>query len=727
MIHSSEPPTSTTAADLTALREALARLRRQTRRWVWIESLGLLVLWVAAAFWLSLIIDRLLEPPWQIRVAMLAAAGGIVGWLVATKLVGRLTAPLDDTQLALLVERSYPQFRDSLSTAVELSAGRRDDISDALLARTAAAAVGRLETIDPAAIFRRRSLGGLAVTATLAAASIVGLVLGQPQAAGLWTRRMVWLADEPWPRRVRLEAEGFVDGVKVVARGTDVEVLVRASSRDAVPGVVDLRSRGVGPQGRGWRTDRMGTRGAVTAAGQTFGHVIKGVNESLDLEIRGGDAQLRPLRLEVVDAPGLESLSIMTTLPEYLGGGRRPAATSRVVPVPRGSSVDITCTATTPLTAAAVAVVEEGAERVVGELATEAGGVLPRSIAARLDGVMSDRAVVVHLTDEHGLTNRDPITFVITAVPDEPPQVAVRLRGISTSVTPTARIPWIGTIGDDHGLSAATMTLAAAPPAAEAGDPVREVDQPIERVRPGMAVAEFPADAPETLLLAPLALPLGSRLTMTVTATDECGLEGGPNRGVGDTWTLDVVTPEALQAMLEAREVILRRRYESVIADCSQARDRLAAAEPAGDEMAVSVARLGESIGRAAGETAEIARAFRDIRLELDNNSLLTPEVDMRLIVQIADPLAGLAEADLPPLATACRGVADPAGARSGLVRQADDVLARMRALLAMMMELESFNEVIERLRDVIRTQEEIRADTLEQQKKRAREALEGL
>jgi hypothetical protein len=727
MIHSPEPPTTSIAADLATVREALKRLRRQTRRWVWIESLGLLALWVAAAFWLSLLIDRLLEPPWQVRVAMLIAAGAVVGWLVATKLVGRLTAPLEDAQLALLVERSHPQFRDSLSTAVELSRGRRDDVSDVLLARTAAAAAGRLEAFDPAAIFRRRSLGGLAVAATLAVASIAGLVLSQPQAAGLWARRMVWLVDEPWPRRVRLEAEGFVDGVRVVARGTDVEVLVRASSRDALPDVVDLRSRAIGPQGRGWRTDRMGTRGAATAAGQTFGHVIKGVNESLDLEIRGGDARLRPLRLEVVDAPGLESLSIVTTLPGYLGGGSRPAATSRVVPVPRGSSVDITCTATAPLTAAEVAVAEEGAETVVATLAKESAAGLPRSIAAQLADVMSDRAVVVRLTDEHGLTNRDPITFVITAVPDEPPQVAVRLRGISTSVTPTARIPWVGTIADDHGLAAATVTLAAAAPAAEADDPVRELEQPIDRVRPGMAVAEFPADAPETLLLAPLALSVGSRLTITVAATDGCGLEGGPNRGVGDTWTLDVVTPEALQAMLEAREVILRRRYESVIADCSQARDRLAAAEPAGDEMAVVVARLGESIGRAAGETAEIATAFRDIRLELDNNGLLTPEVDMRLITQIADPLAGLAEAHLPPLAAACRGVADPAGARGGLVRQADDVLARMRALLAMMMELESFNEVIERLRDVIRTQEEIRADTLEQQKKRAREALEGL
>lgn len=726
MIHTPESP-PTTDADLATLREALARLRRQTRRWVWVESLGLLVLWVAAAFWMSLLVDRLLEPPWQVRVAMLATAAGFVGWLVATKLVGRLTVPLDDAELALLVERSHPQFRDSLSTAVELSRGPRDDVSDALLARTAAVAVDRLAVIDPANIFRRRSLGGLAAASALAVASLVALVVGQPQVADVWARRMVWLADDPWPRRVRLDADDFVDGVRVVARGTDVEVLVRASSKDEIPTVVDLRSRAVGPQGRGWRTDRMGTRGAATVDGQIFGHVIKGVSESLDLEIRGGDARLRPLRLEVVDAPGLESLSIVTTLPEYLGGGTRPAATSRLVPVPRGAVVDITCTATAPLTAAQLSVVEEGAETVVADLKTGPGETLPRSIAARLNGVMSDRAVVVRLTDVHGLTNREPITFVISAVPDEPPEVALKLRGISTSVTPTARIPWVGTIVDDHGLSAATVTLAAAASGAEAEAPARQVERPITRVRPGMAVAEFAADDPETLLLEPLALPVGSRLTITVAATDECGLEGGPNRGQGDVWTLDVVTPESLQAMLEAREVILRRRYESVIADCSQARDRLASAESPEDEMAVAVARLGESIGRAVGETAEIAAAFRDIRLELDNNGLLTPEVDVRLITQIADPLTGLATHELPALATACRGVSNPADARDGLVRQTDDVLARMRALLAMMMELESFNEVIERLRGVIRAQEEIRVDTLEQQKKRAREALEGL
>jgi len=42
------------------------------------------------------------------------------------------------------------------------------------------------------------------------------------------------------------------------------------------------------------------------------------------------------------------------------------------------------------------------------------------------------------------------------------------------------------------------------------------------------------------------------------------------------------------------------------------------------------------------------------------------------------------------------------------------------------MIELESFNQLVDRLRAVIRTQEDIRAETLEQQKKRGRQILEG-
>jgi hypothetical protein len=218
---------------------------------------------------------------------------------------------------------------------------------------------------------------------------------------------------------------------------------------------------------------------------------------------------------------------------------------------------------------------------------------------------------------------------------------------------------------------------------------------------------------------------------VSIVATDGCRLAAGPNVATSDAWSLDVVTPEALLAMLEAREIILRRRFESTVADLVQSRDRLSA--PAGANPASAadpdrdagagddVARLLEASTRAAGETGEIAAAFRLIRDELANNALLSPELEDRLVAQIASPLARIAAADLPGVAAACRRRAPP----EEIVRATDAVLARMRAVLDRMMELESFNEVVDLLRGLIRTQEEIRAETLRRQKQRAREALE--
>jgi MoaA/NifB/PqqE/SkfB family radical SAM enzyme len=174
--------------------------------------------------------------------------------------------------------------------------------------------------------------------------------------------------------------------------------------------------------------------------------------------------------------------------------------------------------------------------------------------------------------------------------------------------------------------------------------------------------------------------------------------------------------------LLEAREILLRRRFKAVIDDLAKARDRLAA-DQGGDETA-AVAWCGEAVARASGETAEIAKEFRGIRLELATNGLLTPELETRLVSQIAEPLAMIVEQELAATARACRG--DQAGRRPAVVLLVDAALARLRAVLERMLELESVNEVIERLRGVIRLQEEIRSDTLDRQRKRGREALES-
>ena len=729
----------------------LATLRRQTRGWVWLESLAWLVLAAVGFFWVSLALDWCVEPPRWARGVLLAAAAVGLAILLYRKLLGRLSADLGDASLAVVVERSHPSFRDSLSTTIELADQPEVDVNPALLARTAAEAAAHLGQVRSERIFRRRRLAMLAFAAVIAAASIAGLAFAKPAVAGLWVRRLPLLGDEPWPRQVRLRVEDFPGGVRKVARGSDVDVIVHAQANDRLPEVVDLRWRTAqtggpgghtaqtgGPGGRTasgrpgtWRIDRMGARGGATTDGQAFGHVVKAVNDSLDLEIRGGDARLRDLRLEVLDPPALEKLLITSTPPAYLGSGGRESPPARVVQIPRGSAVEIACTATKPLSAATMVAVAGGGSAAEVVLATlpatdttdtsEAGGAASaagRTIVGHIASLDADRTVVVRFTDTDGLVNREPVTFTLSALPDEPPQVAMRLRGISTAVTPRARLPLVGIISDDHGLGGASVRLKVAGGA--------ETSLPVLRVREGDAVVELPAEAAEVVPLEPLGLAVGRKLELAVTATDTCTLASEPNAGTSDTWSLDVVAPEVLVAMLEAREIILRRRYESCVADLTQARDGFAAPErPAEGDTAGDrgddAARLGDATARAAGETAELAEAFRGIRLEFDNNQLITPELEARLIAQIADPLSALSKQDLPALAVACRA----GTGRQELVRRADEVLARMRAVLDKMMELESFNEVVELLRGMIRTQEQIRAETLEQQKRRAREALE--
>ena len=726
------------AADVVALKGMLAAVRRQTRGWIWVESLAWLCLAAVAFFWASLAIDWSVEPPRWARASLLALAAAGLVVLVYRKLLGRLSADLGDASLAVVVERAHPSFRDSLSTTIELADQPSADVNPELLARTAAEATAHLGQVRPERIFRRRQLAMLAFAAVAAVATIAGLVVARPAVASLWVCRLPLLGDEPWPRQVRLAIDEFPGGVRKVARGSDVDVIVHAQAADRLPDVVDLRWRaaqsgGLGQRPAGglrgtWHVDRMGSRGGVSADGQAFGHVLKAVNDSLDLEIRGGDARLRNLRIEVLEPPALEKLLITSTPPAYLGSGPRESPPARIVQIPRGSQVEIACTSTKPLSAATMVAVASGGSASEEVLATfsaagspAVAGATPatgRGIVGRIAALDADRTIVVRFTDTDGLVNREPVTFTLVALPDEPPQVAMRLRGISTAVTPRARVPLVGTISDDHGLGGAAVRLRVA----DGGETVL----PMARVRAGDPVVELPAEAAEVVQLEPLGLSVGRKLELAVTATDTCTLGGEPNAGTSDAWSLDVVAPEALVAMLEAREIILRRRYESCVADLTQARDGFAApvrdaAADGGDDPADAAARLGDASSRAAGETAELAEAFRGIRLEFDNNQLITPELEARLMTQIAEPLSSLATQDLPALTRACRA----GTGRDELVRRTDLVLARMRAVLDKMMELESFNEVVELLRGMIRTQEQIRAETLEQQKRRAREALE--
>ena len=714
---------STTRSD--SLQRLLFRLRREARAWIWVESLALATLAAAALGGGLFAVDWLLEPPAWARGLAATAAAGLLVWLLATRLVGRLATPLPDAALARAIERRHPAFGDTLSTAVELAAAERRDVDPTLVTRTVAEAQVLAGQARPAAVFRRGRLGGIALAGVLAAVTVWGVAARWPEMARIWGRRILLLEDVGWPRQVSLEAEGFAAGVRKVPRGSDVEVVVRARSTGPLPESVYLRSLATG----GWQSVRMGTRGGADAAGQQFGHVLERVMTDTKLEIRGGDGRLRGLVLEAVDPPALADTSVQITLPPYLGGGRRNPPALRVVPVPLGSAIELRFQATKPLAAATVtarSAAEDGAGRVIATLPAADASTAPvdrkatsDSITAVIEALDADTVLGIAFTDHDGISNQEPLTLLVSAIPDEPPTVTMQLAGISTAVTPLAGLPLAGSIADDHGLASAAVEVTR-------GDDPLVV--PISGVTGGVPLVELPAAAPVVVPLEPLALVAGDRLEVRVTATDACGLAGGPNTGTSDTCMLEVVTPDALRAMLEAREILLRRRYEAAIEDLAQTRRSLGT--DAVPNQTTAAGRIGEAAARAVGESQEIAAAFRGIRAELDHNSLLTPEIETRLVAHVAEPVAAIARADLTELQTTARNLASRGSevddATAELTLRTDTTLARMREVLTRMLELESYNEVIEKLRGVIDSQEQIRADTLERQRRRAREALEA-
>ena len=66
-----------------------------------------------------------------------------------------------------------------------------------------------------------------------------------------------------------------------------------------------------------------------------------------------------------------------------------------------------------------------------------------------------DDVLIVSVTDTDGVASREPYRISLSVVKDDVPQVAVRLSGISTAITPDAVLPFVGKITDDYGLDRA--------------------------------------------------------------------------------------------------------------------------------------------------------------------------------------------------------------------------------------------------------------------------------
>jgi hypothetical protein len=755
-----------------AIRQTLDAVRRRIRQYVWLEGLAMLVALVGIAFWLGLAIDWLLEPSPNMRGVALVAFS-LAGLYVSYRyLLRRIFVPISDTSAAVLLERRFPELKDDLLTAVDTSSDFAPYHPE-LMAETKRAAEKAVAPLQIRELFDRAPLGRAIAVAAILVISVMVLALWSHDAFGFYLRRIA-LSSELWPRRVRLEVVGFSPDaagrrVHKLAQDDDFELLVHADARGhQIPKEVEIRYRlADGRRGRDTLV-RVGQADPGRDEFQLFRYQFKRVAADMSFDIVGGDDRVRDLQLQVVDRPELLAIELECAYPAYLGRDSRRLAVTGGMRIPEGTRLVLHASSTKPLTEARIHTTKGERD------ATLEFGNQPKEKLFWDYGTLSDDDVLlINVRDTDGVASREPYRVSLAVVKDEVPQVAVRLAGIGSAITPDAILPVVGKVTDDYGLDRAWFEYQI--------DAGAVVTRPLTNQPVGAPLIDK-LDTFDTRALDSTSgkrefeLKPGQRLRLALKASDRYDLApenpGSQSRaGSGPQFTLDVVTPSDLLALLERRELALRQRFEAAFEKVTDTRNLLgrvefddprdadietqpsdetppaefldneesakpngaAAADRALARRRLRIAGSLQNTMQMADEVAGIAEAFDDLGDELSNNRIDNPDLKTRLREQIAQPLHQIAERRMPLLASQLKSVQQhieaPATAAPELAKSivlADEILVEMRQVLDRMLELETYNEVVAQLRGIISDQDEINRRTKERQKDRLRGLFEN-
>ena len=278
----------------------------------------------------------------------------------------------------------------------------------------------------------------------------------------------------------------------------------------------------------------------------------------------GLDHRIRDQRVEVVKSPSIVEVALDCQMPAYTGRLPRRQTWQAGTSLPVGTRITLTARATKPLRQASIENLQSG-ETTRLDLPAEPP-------ASRFSFELPDlqQAVALNLTllDHDGVQSQRPYQVTIAAIQDLPPQVNVLLRGIGSAVTPDARIPIEGEIQDDYGVQRCWFELSR-------GTDTPPFEHPFSLADRGRTEAILDLRKQRSDPQNPLTLQPGQPFTLRVRASDYCDLDDQPQIGQGDEFSLDVVTPDELLAILEARELNLKRRFEQIMTEMADTRDSL--------------------------------------------------------------------------------------------------------------------------------------------------------
>ena len=770
----------------------LTRLRSKIRAYVAVEGVAWSVTCLIGLFWLTFLIDYLpvrfggRELSLVARQAVLVVTGILVAWVLYRFVFQRLFAKLRNVGLATLVERSYPEFNDSLLTTVHHWVSKSNQPADArMLERTQRQAEAHVPHVDLSKVLNSTPVAKSVGCGTLGILSLLLLGVLSPNVLGLGVKRVYLLSDQAWPRQCRIEVLGIkverqnpvegieeigkilkpVDGEFRVARGANLTLMVQAESDEGnqtrrLPSSCSLIYQVDGEWGnRSFK--RIGSPRDGYQLYSIDGQPLSGMLADVEFQILGGDHRVGPFRIRVVDEPDVVASSMDCQFPSYMVDEDLLLWTDRNIEwtgqarLPQGTT--LTVRAKSNKTLDKVYALQAGQPTKI----IEPSG---REFQFDVPSLKDSTSVRFFLCDTDGVVAENPHTMTFQPIDDRTPSVETRLIGIGTAVTPDVRIPVEGSVSDDYGLDRTWIEIE-----------IGQSPKLEEELEPGLegeigSVVDFRQRRQTMGEGYQLQAGPDSTLGLVVKAVDKFDLGGAPNMGVGNRYVVDVVTSNELIRILERAEVGQRRRLEQIYLELVDAKNYLIRSKSKSDNRNELVEPGESSVepGEVSSDEEELranemrllfsqrailqndkssqeilgcAAAFDNIRLQLINNRIDTEDRKKRFTEQIIGPLrliGGQSMQQLRGQIVALEKKLKQLQARpddlefsndcdqiaANSIKKITEVLTQLDDVLNVLIKYETQNELLDIVRKMIKDQQQLMDRT---KKERQREAFEGL
>jgi hypothetical protein len=481
------------------------------------------------------------------------------------------------------------------------------------------------------------------------------------------------------------------DQTVIVPRGEPFVLRVGARSGSVAPEAVSVRYRA----GDGSRVAANLTRFAAN----DFRYDFPAVSEDCQVELRGGDDAL-PFVIHPVDRPRIVDLKLIAQHPTEA----KPTsfdfsnADADLAFLPK-TRMELDFSANTAI-----------AETHLKSATTQPSGadvmrLDDRHFAVRWTQAAPVRLEIELLAAEAKLTST-PTSVSIGLKTDQPPRATLAFSGVHNRITPSATIPLTIEAKDDYGI--AQVGLAIGADVTSPDDPKQFVrhDSAVPLYGPVIPTTDTDMQLPYSLVVSPMKLTPGNLLTVHAIATDHCytGAQSSVSRDV----TFRIVSPEEL-----FKEILLRQQSERVKfrrqLDDAHTQVELLATLASGD----SIAQAGRQQRAAQREINRITTSLAETLTEMQLNALSTAEARELMNNNIIKPLKTLDLELLGPQKDALDGLhIDDSGAVAAVQARQEQIVQRMEEILKQMSQWDNFVDVLNQLNEIIKLQQDVKADT---------------